>query len=78
MVLRGTFTKGYYGSERRHGGLFRVWSRTMGIVLRVDNDKPYGHATLPAKVLSKVREDYYFRPSMRSDTSSTWKAFSPI
>jgi hypothetical protein len=32
----------------------------MPFILRVDIDKPYGHHTLSNKVLSKLREDYYF------------------
>lgn len=32
----------------------------MAIILRLDIDKPYGRASLPSKILSKVREDYVF------------------
>lgn len=32
----------------------------MPFILRVDIDKPYGHHTLLKKVLSKIREDFYF------------------
>lgn len=32
----------------------------MPLVLRVDVDKPYGRATLKERLLSKVREDYWF------------------
>jgi len=32
----------------------------MPFLLRIDIDKPYGHHTLFSKVLSKIRENYYF------------------
>jgi len=32
----------------------------MPFILRVDIDKPYGHHSLFKKVLSKIREDFYF------------------
>ena len=32
----------------------------MALILRVDVDKPYGRSTLTDKILSKVREDYWF------------------
>jgi len=32
----------------------------MALVLRVDVDKPYGRTTLRDKILSKLREDYWF------------------
>jgi hypothetical protein len=31
----------------------------MAFILRVDVDKPYGRASFPAKVVSKIREDYW-------------------
>jgi hypothetical protein len=37
----------------------------MPFILRVDIDKPYGHHSFIKKVLSKVREDYYF-PALNS------------
>jgi len=32
----------------------------MPFLLRVDIDKPYGHHNFPVKLLSKIRENYYF------------------
>lgn len=32
----------------------------MALILRVDIDKPYGHHNMIKKILSKVREDYFF------------------
>lgn len=32
----------------------------MSLILRVDIDKPYGHHGIIPKILSKLREDYYF------------------
>lgn len=35
----------------------------MPFILRVDVDKPYGHHSISTKILSKLREDYYFPAS---------------
>ncbi len=34
----------------------------MGLILRIDIDKPFGNNTFLRKVISKIREDYYFPP----------------
>jgi hypothetical protein len=36
------------------------WEQKMALVLRIDVDKPYGRATILQKVISKMREDYWF------------------